>query len=91
MAVDYMMSNEDFRTTVAVMRELGVVQAFGIVLGPEPRVPLAVVKELAELTPAERRAQRIEDAREAVRAKLGDWDMADEKCDKLIDPSVFDE
>ena len=74
-----------------MMRELGVVQAFGIVLGPEPRDPLTAVKETAEMTPEERRAQRIEDAREAVRAKIGDWGMTDEKCDKLIDPSVFDE
>ena len=76
------------RAQVALMRELGVVQAFGIVLGPEPRAP---AKEMPQMTAEERRTERINAARDELRARLGMWDLPAEKCDALLDPAIFSE
>lgn len=83
-----------FRARVALMRELGVITAFGITLGPEPRAPSKLesleTKAAVEDTPEARRAARIENAREDIRAKLGQWDLSAEQCDRMLDPSVFE-
>lgn len=88
-------TEEMFRKRVALMRELGVVQWAGIILGPEPRAPTpleAITKraEAPDATPEEKRAARIEEAREALRAKLGNWDISNERIDPLLDPGVFE-
>jgi len=80
-----------FRATIAMMRELGVVSAFGIMLGPEPRTPTKIEKLGRENTPEARRQLRIETAREELRARMGDWDIPDAKIDMLIDPAVFEQ
>lgn len=74
----------DLRDLVSCMREVGAVQAFGVVLGPAP-VP---AKELTE-TPEEKRSARIEAARQDVRDKIG-RPLTDAEADRFIDPSVFE-
>jgi len=99
MALDWLDLNDErivrrFREAIALMRELGVVSAFGLVLGPEPRPPTKLEtlekKAQEEATPEARRAARIEAAREDVRSKLGRWDLPDAACDVLIDPAIFE-
>lgn len=65
---------DKLRATVALMRELGIVEGFGLKLGPPPRPPggLAVVAhELSEQEKREAaRAQRLEALRQEVRDRL---------------------
>lgn len=87
-------TEDEFRVQVGLMRELGVVQAFGIVLGPvpTPKARLAVLEERSEAgDKAAVRELRIETAREELRARLGQWELSDEKVDELLDPSIFEE
>lgn len=96
-APDDMAEAEHLRRLVPVMRELGVLQAFGVILGPPP--PKAVVleartqsepentqirQELAE----EMRRHRLEQAREEIRLDLAasNPNLSDEECDALIGP-----
>jgi hypothetical protein len=99
MALDWLdLSDEKivrrFREAVALMRELGIVQGFGLTLGPEPRplTKLEAIEKRAqeEGTPEARRAARIEVARDDVRSKLGRWDLPEAACDVLIDPAIFE-
>jgi hypothetical protein len=98
-------SHGEFEVLVDSMRRLGVVSAFGIVLGPEP-TKAAQLEKAAELaTPAEqarlnkelaeeKRRLRIEKAREEMRLQLGavgGHDYTDKQIDIYIDPSVFAE
>jgi len=87
-------TEDELRVTVALMRELGVIAAFGITLGPEPRAPSRVEalekKAAVEDTPEARRDAHVENAREDIRAKLGIWDLSAEQCDRMLDPSVFE-
>jgi hypothetical protein len=82
------------RAMVALMRELGVVVAFGITLGPEPRPPTRIEvlekKAVVEDTPEARMLARVENAREEIRARLGQWDLSAEQCDRMLDPSLFE-
>lgn len=82
------------RRRVALMRELGVVSAFDIVLGPPPMVPsraeVLEKKAAVEDTPEARRDARVEAAREDIRAKLGIWDLSENQCDRMLDPSIFE-
>lgn len=97
-------SVQDLEGLVSSMRRLGVVSAFGVVLGPEPtraedlaRAASAagdterpkMTQELAE----ELRRVRIERAREDMRDTLAATgrDYSDEDIDRLLDPSVFAE
>lgn len=83
-----------FRKHVALMRELGIAEAFGIVLGPAPMIPtkLEVLEKKAavEDTKEARRDARVEAAREDIRAKLGQWDLSAEQCDRVLDPAIFE-
>ena len=58
------MTEEQFRAWVAVMRELGVVTAFGITLGEEPVKPVA--EERYDLHPLANAAAAAEVARLAA-------------------------
>lgn len=82
------------RSRVSVMRELGVTSAFGIILGPPPRIPTSLEKleerAAVEDTPEARRDARVEAAREDIRAKLGQWDLSAEQCDRMLDPKIFE-
>lgn len=84
----------ELRIMVAVMRELGVVRYDTITLGPEPRVPGPVEKlqrqAAEEDTPEARRDLRVELAREDIRAKLGQWELSAERCDRMLDPAIFE-
>jgi hypothetical protein len=87
---------ESLRSLVPVMRELGVLQAFGVILGPPPpRVvalaakaeanpeDAAVSQELAE----ELRRGRLQAARDEIRLQVSaSGDMSDEDCDRLLGP-----
>ena len=84
------MTPSELREFVAVMREVGAVQAEGIVLGPPPTKLGALeakaaqgaevdAQELAE----ERKRQRREELRQEVRDKVG-ADLPDEDCDRMI-------
>lgn len=73
----------DLRDLCTCMRELGVLQAFGVVLGPAP-VP---AKEAAA-TPEAKREARIAAARQDVRDKIG-RELTDAEADRYIDPAVF--
>lgn len=83
------------RRRVALMRELGVASAYGIVLGSEPRAPSRIekLKKAAESEddPRAKRTLALEEAREEMRAKLGNWEIPNEKLDELIDPSLLEE
>ena len=83
------------RARVKLMRELGVLVAFGITLGPEPRTPSALEKLAAkaaeEDTPQARRDLRVEQARQDLRDKLGHiGDIPDARIDALLDPAIFE-
>lgn len=86
---------EELRGRVALMRALGVVRWRDIVLGPEPRVLTKLeattrAAEKPDATAEEKRLARLETAREEMRARLGNWDISDERIDPLLDPSVFE-
>lgn len=87
---------------VRAMRDLGVVQAFGIVLGPEPTklakleaekraAPPEKTAALDEEIARELREARIEAARQEVRDKLAATarEYTVEQIDSMIDPAVF--
>lgn len=82
------------RKRVTLMRELGVIQLFGMVLGPPPMVPTKLEKleqkAAEEQTPAAIRDARIEAAREDFRAKLGNWELSAERIDPFLDPAIFE-
>jgi hypothetical protein len=72
---------KDLAALVQTMRDLGVVQAFGVVLGPEPPKVVKLAAEMREATPeraaqlaqevaAELREARIREALDEVRDKL---------------------
>lgn len=88
---------EHLRRLVPVMRELGVLQAFGVILGPPPPKAVALeIKAAAEPDNAEVRQELAEelrraklyDLREGIRLDLAATrpDMSDEECDELIGP-----
>jgi DNA-binding Lrp family transcriptional regulator len=82
------------RRRVALMRELGVIQAFGIILGPEPRAPSRIEKLKKEVLDDDPRAKKLlalEEAREEIRSRIGNWDISNEKLDELVDPSLLEE
>ena len=85
---------ERLRKRVALMRELGVVQLFGMILGPIPVTPTKLEKlqkEAAELdTPEAIRDARVEEAREEFRAKLGQWNLSADRIDPFLDPALFE-
>lgn len=80
------------------MREVGALQAFGVVLGPPPsRVETLAAsvargdsepQELAE----ERRRARVEAAREEKRLELAATgrSYSDEEIDRFLDPRTFE-
>jgi hypothetical protein len=76
------------------MRELGIIQCDGIVLGaaPLPKTKLEELEQRAttENTAEARRDVRVEAAREEYRARLGNWDISNETLDNLLDPAIFD-
>ncbi len=81
-----------------VMRELGILQACGVVLGPPPPRAEAIAAAVArgdaepqELAEEKRRA-RIEDARGEKRLELAATGRtySDEEIDRFIDPMVFE-
>ena len=93
---------ERLRALVPIMRELGVEEAFGVVLGPPPR-PLTKLEAIAarpDATPEEREAAKRDDRIEAERQRVADLLgvdlelMSDEetasRIDLSIDPSVFE-
>jgi hypothetical protein len=80
----------DLRAMVAVMRELGVAQADGIVLGPEPTKAQATIAKASagvQVDPEElaraKRQQALEEARQEIRDKVG-ADLSDEECDRML-------
>lgn len=82
------------RARVALMRELGVIQAWGVILGPLPPEPtrLEALSKAAESlgTPETIRDARVEAAREDFRAKLGNWELSAERIDPFLDPAIFE-
>lgn len=90
------MTPQELRAFVAVMREVGAVQAEGIILGPEP-TKLATLEAKAakgeQVDPAqleaERRRARLEELRQEVRDKVGQ-DLPDAVCDRMIDPAALE-
>ena len=79
-----------------VMRREGILQAFGVVLGPQPTVLEKL--QLDDTTPgeilrAEERLDRIRAAREEKRDLLAGTgrDFSDEEIDRIIDPKLFEE
>ena len=85
---------DELRELVSCMRELGVASAFGVVLGAEPpHLELLQAKAKVEPSPIleqeireEVHARRVGAARDAIREKIGDFDMSDEACDRFIAP-----
>lgn len=82
------------RKRVALMRSLGVLVAWGITLGPEPRIPtkLEKLEKLAEQEGTLRaiRDARVEAARQEVRDRLGIADAPDARVDQFLDPAIFE-
>lgn len=82
------------RKRVQLMRDLGVVQAWGIVLGPEPREPSKLEKlekrAASEDSAEARRDLRVEQARDDLRAKMGNFDLSPSVLDPLLDPAIFE-
>lgn len=94
-------SDSELRMLVGTMRELGVLQAFGVILGPEPDRLAKLEKaaqrpdagpEVTQALAAERRQARIEAARQEKRDMLAGngRTYTDAQIDQFIDPAVFD-
>lgn len=82
------------RARVKLMRELGVVQAWGVILGPEPR-ELSKLEKLQKKAEVEdsseaRRDLRVEQARDDLRAKMGNFELPPAVLDPLLDPAIFE-
>jgi hypothetical protein len=93
--VPYPDSHQDFLALVTSMRELGVVSAFGVVLGPPPtaadRLKAAERKPVSTQEAAEERLRlRREEAREHLRLELAASGRiySDEQLDEMIGPLV---
>lgn len=90
-------SEPDFRALVGAMRELGVLQAFGVTLGPEPTKLEKLERSAAsDEDRAERdrlrKEERIASERERVRNLLAGTGKTYtvEQIDEYIDPAVFE-
>jgi hypothetical protein len=83
----YPANRTELHELVASMRELGVLQAFGVVLGPPPPPPQTNEERVTSA-----REQRIAEARQAMRDTLAASmpNASNATLDKLIDPSVFE-
>jgi hypothetical protein len=83
---EYHISPERFGEVVRMMRDLGVVQAFGIILGPAPRPAPSPEEEKRD-----RRQERIDEARAEVRIQLAatGHDYTDAQIDALLEPELF--
>ena len=97
----YPETDQDFRSLVASMRELGVLQAFGVTLGPEPTrlQKLEAEGKQRKLTKAEELEvaretleARIQGARQDMRDALAHNGISytDEQIDRLLPPEVFE-
>lgn len=81
------MTPSDLEAMVAMMRKLGVIECDGIVLGP----PVASGASSPELTEAEKHANRIAQARQDIRDRLGavgGYDMPDVVIDRYLPPDL---
>ena len=88
------MTPAELRAMVAAMREVGAVQADGIILGPPPTKleQLETKQAKGELVDreeleAERQRQAIAAARQEIRDKVG-ADLSDAECDRFIKPDA---
>jgi hypothetical protein len=101
--VAYPESHADFYALVVSMRSLGVVQAFGIVLGPPPPKVAVLEKAAADAPPEERsrlnlelaeekRRIRLEELRESMRLDLASTgrSYSDSEIDRLIGPEAME-
>lgn len=88
------MTDDDIRSRVALMRELGILQCDGLLLGPEPRPPTrieALQKKVdLEDNASTRRDLRVEEARFEMRAKLNAWDISDSVIDRHLPAWIFE-
>lgn len=92
--VELVLSPQELRDLVGVMRELGVIQADGVILGPTPTKLEQLESKHAqgelidrEELEAERHRQRIAAARQEIRDKVG-ADLTDEQCDRYLRPEA---
>lgn len=77
----------EFEALVRTMRELGVITAYGITLGPEPIRHMPVVE-----TAADKKQARIDDARQEMRDRLAAvGSYTDEQIDKFLPPELFED
>ncbi len=91
------MSPDELQALVLKMREFGVLQADGVVLGPVPPVVTSLTAKAAQGAPVQQelaeaiRADKLYALREDVRLQLAASrpSITDEECDALIGPDAI--